>query len=151
MTQDFIFFLLPHFLDPHTYKRQEKQDLIAPVQRRKLRCALAEGRFSRSHRQDVVRTGLESSCPNSKSSEVPRSCHQAQWIDGWWMAWANGWEEAWKKQDLLTDFERTMTLHYFALKFAVFKIETSEITKPDFTYYLVWLSSWWTICFLVIS
>lgn len=30
----------------------------------------------------MVKTGLESNCPNSKFSEVSHSCYQAQLIDG---------------------------------------------------------------------
>lgn len=79
--QDFISFLLLHFLDPRKSKRQEEQDPITALQRRRLRCALAKGLFSRSHRQGVVKTGLESNCANSKFSEVSHSSYQAQWID----------------------------------------------------------------------
>ena len=38
--------------------------------------------FSQGHRQEVVKTGLESSCPNSKVSEVSHSWCLALLMDG---------------------------------------------------------------------
>lgn len=123
----------PHLLDPQKSEKQEEQDLISAPQRRKLRCALAKGLFSRSHSQEVVTTGLESNCPNCKFSEVSHSCSQAPLIDDELHERVPG-EMLGKRK---TCNENVKRHENFTLKFAVFKIEASKVMISVFSYFRV--------------
>lgn len=45
-------------------------------------CTGLKGFFSRSYRQEMVKTRLESNCPTSKFSKFPIFCCQTLWLSG---------------------------------------------------------------------